>query len=318
MRLPPALACLAATLVASASCFNPALDCRLICQSSSDCPGDLTCQAGLCARKGEVCESPDAGGSDASSTDSSPEKGAPRSRICDRSGARCIDLVPAVSAGLVLWLDPSSLPGPQQTVDTWPDQSGQGNDAHPGNEAFPPVVLDGAAMFTEDAPGAGLVVSPNPSLDFAADDFLILVVAGIRQGTPTALYMKSDGSRSGRQTSLLWLPLPDDSGFAPQGLVNFSVVTPESPPLVGGRALFGMRRVGSRLELRVDGAVIATTTLADASASTNSESPLYLGTLGSLGLPTVDLEAAVAVKGALADEDVAALEGYLTSFRTPP
>src|SRR5262245_53345106 len=97
MRLPGALACLAAALSASPACFNPALKCRLICTTNNDCPGDLACLAGVCAKDGEICPSrEDAGQPDASvseaGSDGRPEARPAPMTICHKAGPPCIDL----------------------------------------------------------------------------------------------------------------------------------------------------------------------------------------------------------------------------------
>jgi hypothetical protein len=203
-------------------------------------------------------------------------------------------------------------------VDVWHDQSGQGNDAIPGNEKALPVAESNGVTLSQTALGAGFSVPANPSLDFGAGDFLVLVMAGVVSGGSTSLYMKTDTSRmDARQVWLRWYISPQADGSEIEGLVNDTEVTPGPAIQPGLPALFGLWRFNNQEQLRLNGTAIASANISSPATSTDNNADLFLGMVGSLGNATKSLHAVVAVRGTLTAAEVASVESFLMMWLTP-
>src|SRR5262245_25285668 len=228
----PAFAPLAglAALWTISGCFNVNYaNCRITCNSDKDCPGDLICVEGnLCApRETKSCLAPkedagtgtDGGNDGADAMDGGSDgtdamgggDGGPPTVLCHNGN--CLTLPEAVRANLVLLLWPSNLPAVGSTVSVWPDQSGQGNDAHALYPNHLPHVIANGVQLDSSQRGSGFVVGNSPSLDFASSDFAVIVVAGLSSGTArVSFFRKSDGARPSRQISIDWVLSASNAG----------------------------------------------------------------------------------------------------------
>jgi len=330
MRLRLALACLTAATSLPA-CFNPILSCRLTCHSQSDCPAGLTCQPssvypGLCAANGDICEPGDGGAdiadattetADATTTDARPEARPAPTQMCTKDGGPCITLSDAVRNGLVLWLDPTNLPPPQQAVPIWQDQSGQGNDAIAQDDAHLPSAFAGGVALVQTC-GAGFLVHAAPSLDFGAADFTVLVVASVGNVAATSFFMKVDVSRvPNGQLWLRWVYSDALGADTLQGVVNTTTLTAGQAIPADSPRLYVLRRANDTIELRTNGTSLGSVAITNPSVTTDSAADLYLGVLGLLGEDVGTMEAVVAVRGQIEDSDVSELESYLLAFASP-
>jgi len=237
------------------------------------------------------------------------------SRFCQ--GGHCLDLSSAMQKGLSLWLDPTNL-GPVGTTATiWCDQSGHMNDAYNFDVDSLPQVIPGGLMLPYGTDDAGFVVGNDPSIDFGADDFLILVVAGITHGADgKGIFLKYDGQTTfSKQVTLQWL-LVDQIGFRVTGQINDTTGISSMATDAGPIRLYGLRRAADQMEIRINGQIVDSTPLVTSGASTMNDGYVFIGE-ESFGdsAPVDTLHAAVVIRGSLAPNDVGTLETYLmTAF----
>ena len=337
-----ALTCLG-VLWAISGCFNVNYGhCRITCSASEACPANLECRMapnatqGVCAEKGSLAclsESPDAGpdamdGSDGSDTadamdgsdGADAETGGPFPPEVLCHNGNCFPLPPEVRANIVLLLWPSNLPAVGSPVSVWQDQSGQGNHATALTTDLPPHVIPDGVQLDSSQRGTGLGVYNSPSLDFGAGDFAVIVVAGLSSSTiPVTLFRKWDGVRvNSRRISIDWvLSSPPVSG-RPQGAVNDTLVVPDMDTAQPSVRAYTLRRAIDRIELHLNEAILVTTELPTAGASTSNAEDVYLGVAGAFGDPADSLEAVIAIRGSIRSTDLNQLQIFLrTVFATP-
>jgi hypothetical protein len=266
---------------------------------------------------GDVPGGPDGG--DAPEGGDRPDGGDGPTGSCGRTsppttvcwGGRCLNLSQAVRNNLALWLDPSNLGPPGSKVDTWCDQSGHVNDAYALFE-LPTVTADGIEL-AYGTTGAGLAIGNDPSIDFGASDFLVLIVVGITQGSEgRTIFLKSDGATMfPKQVGLEWLVSGSD-GLRLMGEVNETTAVSPVATDPGPVRLYGLRRVNDQVELRINGVIVKTTPLATPGASTENGRDVFIGESGSGDPFSVNtLHAVVVIRGALDSTEVGTLEGYL-------
>ena len=213
---------------------------------------------------------------------------------------------------LVLWLDPSNLPAAGISVSRWPDRSGQGNDALAlSPEAIPRSRGDGLQMM--EAAGGSLRLTHDPTLDFGAQDFALLVVATVKAVPPSCLYRKRSADRTApRGVELEWgfsVPLAETTIRAS---VNDDLIQSGRRGLADERPhLFVLRRTGAMAELRLDGQPDVFAALAQPEQSTSNEEHAYLGGCSAFAFPVPALHAVVGLRGPVPTSDLARLEGFL-------
>jgi hypothetical protein len=261
------------------------------------------------------------GGADrmeAGGTDAEAGASLPPSMLCHNG--TCLTLPADVRANLVLLLWPSNLPAVGSTVNTWNDQSGQGNDAHAlATMALPLVIPDGVHL-DPTTPGSGFVVVNSPSLDFGSGDFAVIVVAGLSSSaTPLSFFRKSDGARTdSQQISIDWVVSSASSALTgrPQGVVDdttFLATMDVSQPSVQAYTLY---RSTDSLELRLNEVVLGTAELPMPGLSTTNPEELYLGVSGMFGSPVDSIEAVVAIRGSIESTELTQLEVFLRTVFT--
>ena len=167
-------------------------------------------------------------------------------------------------------------------------------------------------MLPYGTDNAGFVVGNGPDIDLGADDFLLLIVAGISHSTEAkTFFRKSDSLAFPKQAALEWLFYNPD-GFRLTGEINETTVVSNVATDAGPMRLYGLRRVSERAEIRVNGQIVGSLPLATPGASTQNDSDLFIGIVGYFVPTPVDtLHAAIVVRGALDSADVGRLEAYL-------
>jgi len=227
----------------------------------------------------------------------------------------CLTLTETMQIGSVLWLDPSNLGPAGSSTNTWCDQSGDYNDAFALSAgALPKVMPSGGLMLDYGVDGAGLVVPEYPTLDFGAGDFTILMVVGFNHGGIGKTFFLKQNNPPGdfpKQLVMEWLiATPPDFSFV--GFVNETEFVSSKPTGAGVERVYGLRRIGDDVQLRVNGNIVNTGTLLTRGASTDSNGNIYLGSRGGLDFETVDtIRAAIMIGGSLTDQEVGALEAWL-------
>jgi hypothetical protein len=236
---------------------------------------------------------------------------------------------PGVVPGLVLWLDGSN--GLSQGAGggpAWSDQSGQRNDALPmGAPVIKPGAIGGRPAVHFNGGPDYLVVQDSSSLQFSTGDFVIAVVAA--HTTPTT-GMWGYGLFYSKQEQTAPYPGP--------GLVANTVnrtgqieaqVALDTPSLIlttgadynNGQPLYLTMHRFSRiddggtatatLDLRVNGADAGSISGPGAALDVSAAGqPLVLGGSAKAQGMVGDLAEVVAIKGAVSDADIDALEAY--------
>jgi hypothetical protein len=290
---------------------NPSPDMRADLDAEIERDGDAdTSDTGVDAEDADAADA-DTAGSDGSCL---PGRTSPPTTVCQ--GGHCLTLSPVVRSGVALWLDPSNL-GPVGTdVTTWCDQSGQMNDALNFDVAAVPQVIPGGIALPYGTLDAAFVVGDGPSIDLGADDFLILVVAGISHGTQgKSLFRKFNGDAAfPKQVALEWISQPG-IGFRVTGEINETTGVSSVATDAGPVRLYGLRRANDQMEVRVNGQIVSSVPLATPGASTESDgNDVFIGEIGYGDPTSVDtLHAAVVIRGVLDSTEVAKLETYLVT-----
>ena len=276
------------------------------------------------------------GAADAPFTEAAAESGPSADAAAD-GDASAFD--PASLPGLVLWLDAAS--GVTQTagaVSAWSDRTSNHNDAlQPTASLQPTLVASGigglpALHFNKDAggstaQGAGqtLAIADGASLEWGTGDFYVVVVAtsdntladGVERGVGL-LFGKFGAGTSATGVVLtinILSPLDptDQSGLggdtsetAGNWVLTHTLYNDGTPHA------FAFQRVGATLDLRVDGASVATGPSDDGDVSA-AGAPVQIGsgTAGQILRFDGNLAEVLAVRGALATADRTALEGYV-------
>jgi hypothetical protein len=232
--------------------------------------------------------------------------------------------------GLVLWLnggagvthDPAT-----NRVSRWADQSGNRNDAVPPGDGNAPTY---AAQSINHQPGVhfGLIGIPNltiadsSSLKWGTGDFVVAAVVTFKNpiglnnpdGTPCFFAKAANATGVGNGITLLG---NSEAGAGASGRIAQSNGTARSvrvlAPLNNGTPhAIALRRNADILELRVDGAVAATTTGAK-SIDISTDQAAAIGSLfgGQAFRVDGDIDEVVAVTGTGATSHLGVVESYL-------
>ncbi len=248
---------------------------------------------------------------------------------------------PMSVVGLVLWLDASrGVTANAGSVSAWTDQTTNKNDA---TEPLPfrqpmlqassihgrPALHFNRLHDTTNMTGDVLAIPDAPSLQWGRGDFYVVVVARFDNVTATdgagLFFGKSfGGTQNGKTVALLGgVPQQLNGGVNAEGIAFNTQVQPGDyvtivrPYNNGTPHAFAMQRVGALLDLRIDGASVAT------SASSGVDVSNVGGGLGAgkvfigadydaTGLRlNGDIAEIIAVKGALGANDRMGLEVYV-------
>ncbi len=250
----------------------------------------------------------------------------------------------SVGAGLVLWLDSTTglIPTEDAGADAgtylfWADQSGNGNNATSvGASTVVDAALGGMPVVRFNGSSDYLIVADSPSLEFGTGDFLIAEVA--QHTTPTDagvgygfLFSKQDEvhapylgpaliANTGLLTSGIQAQVASGTGSVFSGLTGYNNGTP---------FYVTMHRFAVTSDAGAEAAALATLNLriggADAGAATGAgyadnvsagdggagSWPLYIGGNNQKQDVRGDIAEVIAIKGSIADADLASLEAYL-------
>lgn len=313
-------------LLALAGCFQYSpKDCQVLCIPSGGCPGELECQVppgqsvGLCAPHGTTCPvldsgvgPMDSGATDAGTNDAEAGRSGPPSMLCHNGS--CFTLPDAVRANLVLLLWPSNLPAVGSAVSMWPDQSGQGNDGYALNPAAAPTVIPDGVHLDQTQLGGGFVVRDDPSLNFAAGDFALVVVAGLSSSsTPLTIARKTDGARTNsRQIAIDWGRFTGDAALTGglQGAIDDTTIVATHDIAQPSVTAYTLYRSADHAELHSNGALFGSTDL-PAGISTTNAADVYIGVNGMFGSPADSIEAVIAIRGPIESTVLNQLELFL-------
>jgi hypothetical protein len=144
------------------------------------------------------------------------------------------------------------------------------------------------------------------------------MVAGINQnGTGRTFFSKVSNDEVFPKQVVLKLLFYGVDGYRATGRVNDTEAIFDLPTGAGPDRVYGLRKVGNQLEVRVNGARMMTPVpVVTPGASTENSEYLFLGVSGFEDPTWVDtLRAVILIRGPLGDLDVGALENHLlTAF----
>jgi hypothetical protein len=254
-----------------------------------------------------------------------------RGFVC--SAGAC-QLTPAALDGLVVWLDAAAGVTTEAVggVSRWQDQSPSHNDAVQGVSASQPVVTPNAAngrpiITFGAARNVFLRIPDHPTLQWGSGDFTVLLVARGLNAPPDVNY----GALFHKQAQTfpfvgpsLWLDFPFPTPATALGVqLSYGIVYVVSKQVGindGRLRLLGMRRSGRKLEARIDGVLSGVTGNADIDVSVPGND-VFIGSHGidpSIQQLDGGIAEVVAVRGPLADVDLARLEAFLkTKYGLP-
>jgi hypothetical protein len=229
---------------------------------------------------------------------------------------------PAALPAVALWLeaDWGIATAPGEAVSVWRDRSGYSNDAlQPDKATAPTLALAalGSLPAVRFADPSWMIVVDRLSMRWGKDDFVMLVVERsaatcVRCERPRLFFHKSEADEpwTGPQ---LYLMAPDRQ-FRAYVTRNQDAWSTRNDYEITVAHVFGLRRTASTIDLRVDG--VPAGSLPAASVA-NVDAPgrnAYIGAHGIAGDQFQfegDIAALIAVRGSLADADLARLEQYL-------
>jgi len=273
------------------------------CTGAGGCAGSQTCSPdglsyGPCACVSTV---PDATpGSDGST----PESGTDASSDADADAD--VDAgpwTPKQLGGLALWLDGNvgvvTDPVVSGKVNSWQDQSGNGNDAVSTNTPFPttePALLNGHTVINCGGNDSSLNIADSPSMLWGTGDFMIALVAKVRNsGGSVSLWQKT-----GDLVFAFDLTATNDFKLT-LGLQSVSLA---APAFANFESIVAR---GAATELRVGGSV--STGPVSVQNISNAGYPTMLCFVG--GSATEEIAEVIAVKGKVSDGDLGKTQAYL-------
>jgi hypothetical protein len=320
-------------LCALGGCFTPEYHCRIICgPAPNECPNGFTRVADgtqrLCAKDSvanfcpglapadagpEAPPLPDAG-VDTTPADV-PSPGDNPSELC--YAGSCLILSAEMRQGLVLWLDPSTLPAKDAPVTLWPDRSREANDAVPVPLQLSPRSL-GDGLELEPMGGGPLLIVHDPSLDFGGGDFTVIIVARLAAFPPSCLFAKAAFDRTDpRGVVMGWTYATELGRTIYRATINgVALSTPGAGLGDLSPRVFVVRRAQEAIETRVNGDRTAVGVL-PVGVSVSTTEGAFLGSCGPTGAPIAVLHAAIAFRGPLPDTDLTRLEAFLKGSFPP-
>lgn len=302
----------------------------LLCGLSSSivlvaaCVSDTTTTTNPTPDSGEAPDTSvaDSGQADTSVADSS----VPDSSVADAADA-APPWSPASLAGLVVWLDGSKgVSVSNGTVQNWHDQSNNNNNAFNLTPANQPTtvasVVNGLPVIRFDGSGKQwLNIFDTATLQFGTADFAIVEVMA---------YTNVASSNGNTGYGALWVksgpngPFPGAALFGNDPTVpNASIRAQVTSGLFADTSktsfndgkfhIVGMRRSGTTMEVRADGAQGGTLMNATTDISA-AGSDVWIGGRGGSSFQQAlkgDIAEIIVVKGTVSDPNIASVEGYL-------
>jgi len=229
---------------------------------------------------------------------------------------------PGALPGLVVWLDAED--APQGYVQAWRDRSPAANDARQPVPAYQPMRANGAIggypAVRFDGRRALLEIADAPSLEWAFDDYAILVVArfSVDRGTTFQMLYQKVATTAPWDGPSLYVngAKPTQATTVTAQMSQYAFATSAHDRLDDAPHVFVSRRVGAALEVRVDGAPEGATVLATPIDVSAPRRPVQIGQNGDHrpGFQALegDVAEVVAVRGILPDDQLRVLECYLT------
>ncbi len=230
---------------------------------------------------------------------------------------------PLALSGLVVWLDAADLPL-GAAVSEWRDRSTASNDATQQVAAYQPTAvpgaIDGEPAVRFDGKQDLLSIADAPSLEWGTADYTILVVAVFSSSLGNTNQMLFEKTTADPPWNGAQLYVNSDKP-APNTTVSsqvseFAFVTSARNGLDGAPHLFGGRRMGTTIEVRVDGLSEGTATVTPIVDISDPGRAVMIGQNGwdhTPGFQAVegDIAEIVAVQGSLSDGDLQTLECHL-------
>ena len=229
-------------------------------------------------------------------------------------------------SGLALWLDATAgvTADKAGNVSVWADQSGNANDMKvAASEPTPPMLasasLHGHAAIHFDG-GAHLEALDAASLQLGAGDFSLSIV--MLQTTSNVnlnygLVFAKQANASGFPGVAVFADLPSNTTKLYGQVSTSEWVASSTTNLDDGKPrVYGFRRVGAAITIRLDGSVDGTATVDAGAVDVSAVGiPARMGAGGegtSAGqIFTGDIAEVVLIKGSTSDADLVALETYL-------
>jgi len=233
--------------------------------------------------------------------------------------------------GLALWLDAehkTALDG-NGRLQTWGDLSGNANDASQATSTSRPGLLSQAinnlpaVHFEGVSSGPYLSVADSSTMQWGTGDFLVALVArfsnnptsGLTTGAGDFFWKSTFNGTNGAGVGFL-ANIPTANYTVATGLAlsinSTNYVFTQTAYNDGAGRLYLTRRIGTKLELRVNASSVATQTgtATDVSAS---GTPALIGAIGNGVYYRLagDISEMIAVKGPISDPDLTSLEAYL-------
>jgi len=240
--------------------------------------------------------------------------------VCDPGAA---SWSPASLPGLVLWLEASAVSPPSGSqISLWPDLSPAGNDAVQTVPAYQPTfeaaAVGGLPAMRFDGNLTFFTIADSASLQWGTGDYTLMVIGQFASsGVPDQFfYQKVTASAPWYGPSLFVnSDKPSLDTRATSQLAQYTLITSAHDGLGDAPHLFGGRRFGSSLEVRVDGASDGVTTVPslDISAAGSYATMGQNGYSPQPGFQALDgtIAEVVAVGGPIASADLQTLECHL-------
>jgi hypothetical protein len=329
-RYHPVLGRAALALAAACACVHVTDR----CESDSNCDPGRRCVAGRCRPADRVApfdgSATGRGMGGVNSAGEIPSSDAPPGAV-ERGGTSeaAPGWSPGLLPGLALWLDASLgvTAGSDDTVSSWRDQSGRGNDAIAGDAGSRPKASRGGAngsplvLFgSSQAPQSVFVRVPDaPTLRWGTGPFAVILVAASENHTalPGLLFRKRGPDPTASRLELM-AEGPGDGRLQASLRPDLAPYETIAQHLTNGRPFaFAVRRtVAGVLELRVNGQpngrVLGPQVLVDISAP---GADIVLGAGADQDPPCCQLSGGIAevigVEGDLSDDDLSRVETYL-------
>jgi hypothetical protein len=243
------------------------------------------------------------------------------------AGMTCQWTPAVIKSQLTFWFDPTSLVTFEGKVPKWTDRSGHGNDAVQAMTGRQPTYtaagIGGLPSATFRGPVTFLRIADSPAMQWGTSDLVILAVSRAVAGTAheAMLYQKTGSAPYDGASLYLNADKPTVTALAAAQLSGATYVVSAAPPTTfvdGTPHLLAVRRVGTRLEVRVDGAVSKSLEAAEV-ATVDVSSKGFDAIIGQNGYNPAaefqqlhgDIAEMIGVDGPLSEVDLDNLERYL-------
>jgi hypothetical protein len=234
---------------------------------------------------------------------------------------------PAQLPNLALWLDAETNVTTANGVLSWADHSGRGHAATQALADFRPALvasaLRGHPVIRFDGQNDSLGIADAPSLRWGTGDYTLEIVASYTNATNAGdgyglMYSKQEAPYPYSGVSL-WAnyPFPSlNTACAAQLQVGADVATAVTGLNDGVARLYAARRVGTVLDVRLNGASSRSSSVASVNVNAPGQFAFIGGQQTGGGVIQAlkgDIAEIVAVGGTLSASDLAKLETYLMS-----